>query len=339
MKMNKISKGFGFLMVALCLAISLPMSAGAAKYVMRAATVLIDESPTAKCLFLFKDIVESQTWGDVEVQVFTGGKLGDERPNIEACQLNNIQLATPSVGVLANFSNEVRVINLPFLLTNQKVAYKVLEEDPVGKKILAGLSKIGLVGLGFTDYGMRNLTSKKEIKSLEDINKLKIRTMKVPDHLSLWNSLGANPTPIAFSELYTALQQGVVDGQENPYETIFLTKFYEVQKYITVVGHIYDVQPVIMSKKFYDSLPPNYQEIMHKAADIATKYNWYLTGKQNMMYKDKCTKSGMKVNYFSEAEIAKCRERTKPLYDEIRKVAGNEIVNEYIAAVEKAKKE
>jgi TRAP-type C4-dicarboxylate transport system substrate-binding protein len=106
-----------------------------------------------------------------------------------------------------------------------------------------------------------------------------------------------------------------------------------------VVGHIYDVQPVIMSKKFYDSLPPNYQEIMHMAADTATKYNWYLTGKQNMMYKDKCTKSGMKVNTFSENEIAKCRELTKPLYDEIRKVAGNEIVDEYIAAVEKAKKE
>ncbi len=337
--MKKLSRSFGLLMLALCLMISLPMSAAAAKYVIRAATVLIDESPTAKCLFLFKDIVESQTWGDVEVQVFTGGKLGDERPNIEACQLNNIQLATPSVGVLANFSNEVRVINLPFLLTNQQVAFKVLEEDPIGKKILAGLSKIGLVGLGFTDYGMRNLTSKKEIKSLGDIDGLKVRTMKVPDHLSLWKSLGANPTPIAFSELYTALQQGVVDGQENPYETIFLTKFYEVQKYITVVGHIYDVQPVIMSKKFYDSLPPNYQEIMHMAADIATKYNWYLTGKQNMMYKDKCTKSGMKVNYFSEAEIAKCRELAKPLYDEIRKVSGIELVNEYISAVEKAKKE
>ena len=337
--MKKFSRGFGFSMLVLCLAFTLPMSAGAAKYVIRAATVLVDESPTAKCLFMFKDIVESQTWGEVEVQVFTGGKLGDERPNIEACQLNNIQLATPSVGVLANFSNEIRVINLPFLLTNQKVAYKVLEEDPIGKRILDGLTKIGLVGLGFTDYGMRNLTSKKEIRSLAELKGFKVRTMKVPDHLSLWKSLGANPTPIAFSELYTALQQGVVDGQENPYETIYLTKFYEVQKFITVVGHIYDMQPVIMSKKFYDSLPKKYQEIMHTAAGIATKYNWYLTGKQNMIYRDQCTKAGMKVNTFSEAEIAKCRELTKPLYDEIRKASGDDLVNAYIAAVEKAKKE
>ena len=338
-KMKKLSRDFVFLMLALCLMIVVPTSASAAKYVIRAATVLIDESPTAKCLFMFRDLVESQTWGDVEVQVFTGGKLGDERPNIEACQLNNIQLATPSVGVLANFSNEVRVINLPFLLTNQQVAFKVLEEDPIGKKILAGLSKIGLVGLGFTDYGMRNLTSKKEIKSLGDMKGLKVRTMKVPDHLSLWKSLGANPTPIAFSELYIGLQQGVVDGQENPFETIYLTKFYEVQKFITVVGHIYDVQPVIMSKKFYDGLPPNYQKIMHTAAKAATKYNWYLTGKQNLMYKDECTKAGMKVNYFSASETAKCRELTKPLYKEIRKVAGDDLVNEYIAAAEKAKKE
>jgi len=94
-----------------------------------------------------------------------------------------------------------------------------------------------------------------------------------------------------------------------------------------------------MSKKFYDSLPPNYQKIMHMAAETATKYNWYLTGKQNLIYKDECKKAGMKVNYFSESEIAKFRELTKPLYDEIRKVAGDELVNEYIAAAEKAKKE
>ncbi|MBW2146800.1 MAG: TRAP transporter substrate-binding protein [Deltaproteobacteria bacterium] len=337
--MKKSSRVFIFLLLALCLLTVLPKSADAAKYLIRAATVLIDESPTAKCLFMFRDIVESQTWGDVEVQVFTGGKLGDERPNIEAIQLNNIQVATPSVGVLANFSNEVRVINLPFLLTNQKVAFKVLEEDPIGKKILAGLSKIGIIGLGFTDYGMRNLTSKKKIKTLADLKGMKVRTMKVPDHLTLWKSLGANPTPIAWSEVYTALQQGVVDGQENPFETIYLTKFYEVQKYITVVGHIYDVQPVIMSKKFYDSLPPNYQKIMYMAADIATKFNWYLTGEQNLMYKEQCEKAGMKVNYFSEADMAKSRELNKPLFDQIRKVAGDALVNEYIAAVEKAKKE
>jgi tripartite ATP-independent transporter DctP family solute receptor len=321
-----------------CLVFAFGATAGAAKYVIRAATVLVDESPIAQSLYLFAKIVESQTNGDIEVQVFSGGKLGDERPNIEAAQLNNIQVATPSGGVLANFSKKIRVINLPFLLTNQKVAYKVLNESAVGQKLLDSLSEIGLIGLAFGDYGMRNLTSKKEIKNMDDLKGLKIRTMKVPDHLALWKNMGANPTPIAFSELYTALQQGVVDGQENPYETIYLSKFYEVQKYITVVGHIYDLQPIIMSKKFYDGLPPNYQHIVRNAAQIANKYLWYITGKQNDTFKQQCEKAGMTINYFSKEEMAKSLEVNKPLVDQIRKVAGDKLIDEYIAAVEEAKK-
>lgn len=325
-------------LVAVCLVFAFGATAGAAKYVIRAATVLVDESPIAQSLYLFAKIVESQTNGDIEVQVFSGGKLGDERPNIEAAQLNNIQVATPSGGVLANFSKKIRVINLPFLLTDQKVAYKVLNESAVGQKLLDSLSEIGLIGLAFGDYGMRNLTSKKEIKNMTDLKGLKIRTMKVPDHLALWKNMGANPTPIAFSELYTALQQGVVDGQENPYETIYLSKFYEVQKYITVVGHIYDLQPIIMSKKFYDGLPPNYQQIVRNAAQIANKYLWYITGKQNDTFKQQCEKAGMTINYFSREEMAKSLEVNKPLVDQIRKVAGDKLVDEYIAAVEEAKK-
>jgi len=325
-------------LVAVCLVFAFGATAGAAKYVIRAATVLVDESPIAQSLYLFAKIVESQTNGDIEVQVFSGGKLGDERPNIEAAQLNNIQVATPSGGVLANFSKKIRVINLPFLLTDQKVAYKVLNESAVGQKLLDSLSEIGLIGLAFGDYGMRNLTSKKEIKNMTDLKGLKIRTMKVPDHLALWKNMGANPTPIAFSELYTALQQGVVDGQENPYETIYLSKFYEVQKYITVVGHIYDLQPIIMSKKFYDGLPPNYQHIVRNAAQIANKYLWYITGKQNDTFKQQCEKAGMTINNFSREEMAKSLEVNKPLVDQIRKVAGDKLVDEYIAAVEEAKK-
>lgn len=325
-------------LAAVCLVFAFGATAGAAKYVIRAATVLVDESPIAQSLYLFAKIVESQTNGDIEVQVFSGGKLGDERPNIEAAQLNNIQVATPSGGVLANFSKKIRVINLPFLLTDQKVAYKVLNESAVGQKLLDSLSEIGLIGLAFGDYGMRNLTSKKEIKNMADLKGLKIRTMKVPDHLALWKNMGANPTPIAFSELYTALQQGVADGQENPYETIFLSKFYEVQKYITVVGHIYDLQPIIMSKKFYDGLPQNYQKIVRNAAQIANKYLWYITGKQNDTFKQQCEKAGMTINYFSKEEMAKSLEVNKPLVDQIRNVAGDKLVDEYIAAVEEAKK-
>jgi tripartite ATP-independent transporter DctP family solute receptor len=313
--------------------IGLQTTATAGKYNIRAATVLVEDSPTAKSLYMFKDIVESQTWGEVSVEVFANGKLGSERENIEACQLNNLQVATPSVGVMANFSKPMRVLNIPFVLTDRTVAHKILVEHPFHQKLLDQLQEVGLVGLGFTDYGMRNLTSKKNVKSLSDLNGMKVRTMKVPDHLALWEDLGANPTPIAFTELYGALQQGVVDAQENPWETIFLSKFYEVQNYVAVTGHIYDVQPMIMSKKFYDSLPKEYQEVVHKASDVAIEYMWYLTAKQNDMFKEKCLEKGMKVNYFSKEDIAKSQELTKPVADEIRKVAGDALVDEYLTVV------
>ena len=319
--------------LAVVMVISMQANAAAAKFNIRAATVLVEDSPTAKSLYMFKDIVESQTWGEVSVEVFANGKLGSERENIEACQLNNLQVATPSVGVMANFSKPMRVLNIPFVLTDRRVAHKILVEHPFHQKLLDQLQKVGLVGLGFTDYGMRNLTSRKEIKDLNDLKNLKVRTMKVPDHLALWEDLGANPTPIAFTELYGALQQGVVDAQENPWETIYLSKFYEVQDYVTVTGHIYDVQPMIMSKKFYDQLPKEYQEIVHKASDIALEYMWYLTAKQNDMFKEKCLEKGMKVNYFSKEDIAKCQELTKPVVDEIRKVAGDALVDEYLNVV------
>ncbi|WP_457551429.1 TRAP transporter substrate-binding protein [Desulfobacula sp.] len=309
----------------------------AGKYNIRAATVLVEKSPAAKALYMFKDIVESQTHGEVSVEVFPNGSLGSERENIEALQLNNLQLCIPSVGVLANFSPEMRTLNIPFVLTSSEVAYKVLVKDPIKDKLLAPLKKVGLVGLSFGDYGMRNVTSKKEIKTLADLKNFKIRTMKVPDHLALWEALGASPTPVSFTELYGALQQGVVQGQENPWETIFLSKFYEVQDYVTVTGHIYDVQPMVMSKKFYDRLPEKYKKTIHMAVDISTDYMWYITAQQNDMFKEKVLKAGMKVNTFSKSELAKCRKLTEHVTEKIKEVAGEELVNEYLNALEKYK--
>ena len=331
-------KSFKLIMMVGIALFLLPLNTFAAQHLIRAGTVLVEDSPAAKCLYMFEEIVESQTMGDIEVEVYAGGKLGAERETIEGIQLNNIQVTIPSVGVLANFSDKIRVINLPFLLTNRKVAHKVLVEDETGvsQELLDSLSKNGIKGLTFGDYGMRQLTSNREIKTVNDLKGLKLRTMKVPDHLELWRSLNANPTPIAFTELYSALQQGVVDGQENPWETVYLSKFYEVQKYATVTGHIYDVQPLLMSQKFYDNLSSEYQKIIQMAADISTEHMWYITGKQNEEYKAKCAKH-LKINDFDKSQLKKCRELSKPVFESIREAAGDEIVDKYIKAVTNAK--
>jgi tripartite ATP-independent transporter DctP family solute receptor len=333
--MKKRTCNWVLLLLAVAVVFGLTPSVHAAKYVIRAATVLVEDSPAAKCLHMFGDIVESETWGEIEVEVFAGGKLGAERETIEGAQMNNVHLTIPSVGVLANFAKEMRVLNIPFLLSDRRVAHGVLVESDIKNKLLAPLEKVGLVGLSFGDYGMRNLTSKKPVKSLADIKGMKVRTMKVPDHLALWKTLGANPTPIAFTELYGALQQGVVDGQENPWETIYLSKFYEVQNHVAVTGHIYDVQPLVMSKRFYDGLSEENQKIIRHAAEVATQYMWYITAKQNDMFKQKCLDEGLKVYNFTDEQIQEAREKTKSVTEKIREVVGEDLVNEYISAVKK----
>ena len=336
--MKKYMKTIPLFIFASLIFFTLQTSTDAASFKIKAATVLVDESPASQLLYMFKNIVESQTNGDIIVEVYTNGLLGDERPTIEACQLNTVQVSMPSVGVLANFNEKYRLANLPFVLTDQKVAYKVLVESSVGKNLLKAMEENGLVGLGWGDFGMRNLTTNKPVKNLADLKGMKIRTMKVPDHLTLWKALGANPTPISFSELYTAMQQGVVDGEENPFENIYLFKFFEVQKYTTVTTHIYDVQPVIMSKIFFDSLPSEYQKIVQMASDISCKYNWYITGQQNLEFKKKIENTGMNVSRLSDAEIEKFREAAKPVFTEIRKIVGDQLVDEYLNAAEKARK-
>lgn len=191
---------------------------------------------------------------------------------IESTQVGDIQIASPSIGVLANFSKALQVFDFPFIFKDTPTAHAVLDGD-FGQELLAGLQDSGLIGLSYGELGWRHFSNNKhEVVKPEDVKGLKIRTMEVPMHIAYWKDQGANPTPLAYTEVFTALSQGVVDGVENTLGLIYSGKFYEASKYITFTGHIYDPEVYIINKNFFESLSDEDQEVIQSSIHDAVAF-------------------------------------------------------------------
>ncbi len=208
-------------------------------------------------------ILERNSGGAIKLQVFCCAQLGSERELAEGTRLGTIHMTSVAAeGALPAWVPELQVFGLPFLVRDRAHAYKILD-GPIGKELESKLTAQGFVTLGWWELGFRNMTSKnKPIKTPADLNGLKMRVQEAKVWLGLMRALGAIPTPIPFGELYSALQQGVVDGQENPVVTIVSMKFYEVQKQVGLTEHTYTSLPVMASKKWWDTLKPDQQRII-----------------------------------------------------------------------------
>ena len=216
---------------------------------------------------LFADLVKERSDGRIKVQVYPDSQLGGEREMIEATQFGDIEMTAPSVGVLANFDKSLEVFDFPFIFEDAETAYKVLDSE-LGDEMLAGLEKSGLIALGWGENGFRNLAMVKgTVKTPDEMKGIKLRTMQVPMHIAYWKSIGAAPTPMPFPEVFTSLQQGVVDGVENPYELLFSAKFTEPAHSLTETRHLYDPEVILISKDFFEGLSAEDQQIIRGAAD------------------------------------------------------------------------
>lgn len=216
----------------------------------------------------FKNIVEAETSGAIKVELYPAGQLGGEREIAEACKLGTIQMVSVS-GVMASYFKPAMVADLPYLFSSAPVAWKVFDGE-FGDELAAGILKAtGLRNLAYGEIGFRNFTnSVRPIKSPADMKGLKFRVMETPLYVTLVKSLGGLPTPIAWPEVYTALQQKVVDGQENPVAVIKWAKFSEVQKYLTLDGHTYGLDFLVINDKFFQSLSPEHQKIITRAGIV-----------------------------------------------------------------------
>jgi tripartite ATP-independent transporter DctP family solute receptor len=285
----------------------------------------------------FADLVSAKSGGKMKVRTFAGGTLGGDLQTISALQGGTIEVTVLNAGLLSGLVKDFAALDLPFLFNNAKEADTVVD-GPFGKKLFDKLADKGIIGLGYWDLGFRNLTnSKRPIQKAEDIEGLKIRVVQSPVYIDLFNTLGANATPMAFTELYTALEQKAVDGQENPLTTILGSKFYEVQKYATLTRHIYNPQALIISKKFWDQLSAAERKVISEAAIEAGAYQRKVSRDKEAEAMTELKKHGMQINELPADEIAKIRAKVKPL---IAKFGGefSDTITELNAEIAKARK-
>lgn len=231
------------------------------------------QAPEAIAMRQFADEVATKTEGRIEVSLQGGGALGGDREVIESVQVGTVDMAIPSTSVVVNFAPEFALFDIPFLFRDFDHADAVLS-GPIGKEMLEGLPDKGLIGLAFGGMGFRQLTNNtKAVKTAADVEGLKIRTQQNEMHIAVWKELGGLPTPMAIPEVYTALQQGVVDGQENPVGAIINNRFGEVQKYLSMTDHAFTPLVLLISPAAFEALSDEDKQIFVEAAENAMKRN------------------------------------------------------------------
>lgn len=219
----------------------------------------------------FKDLLEQRSNGAWNVKIFHSKSIGNETEILQQIQMNTIQMGVITGGPFDTFDPIVRVINYPFLFKDAAQADAILD-GPLGRKILDDLATVGFKGLCFSENGFRNLTNNKHpVKTADDINGLKIRVMASPLHKAIWQALGANPTPMPWP-IYTELEQGVIDGQENPLWVMEVYKFYEIQKYMTLTRHVYSPHIDVASMLWWKTLNSSDQTMIQKAMQDAAVF-------------------------------------------------------------------
>ncbi|MFB5662318.1 DctP family TRAP transporter solute-binding subunit [Alteribacillus sp. HJP-4] len=300
---------------------------------LRVSIGVNNDHPEYEGAMKFKELVEEQS-DDFEVEVYHSGQIADDRAAVEMLQMGTLEITIPSTSPMVNFIPEYGVFDLPFTIPNEEVADKLLDGE-FGDKMIDMLDDQGLVGLAWWENGFRNLTNNtRAVGSVDDLNGLKIRTMENDVHLDAWSEMGANPTPMAFTELFSAMQQGTVDGQENPYPTIESSNYYEVQDYVSGTNHVYTPFIFLMGKDLWEGLDDEQQQIIQEAAVEAGEFN----RERNREVADESLeelKESMEYTEVTDEEMERFRETVQPIIEKHKSTIGEDIVEEYLAEIEK----
>lgn len=282
--------------------------------------------------FLGKELKE-KTKGRVSVEIFPNAQLGSERELIESIQLGNVDMVFVSSALLGNFNKQFFALDIPFMFKDRAGIYRVLDGD-IGQGLLDSLNKVGIRGVGYWENGFRQLTnSKKVIKSPDDLKGMKMRTMENEVHIAAWKAIGTNPAPLAFGELFTALQQGTFDAQEGPINLFYDMKFQEVQKFITKTNHVYSPFVVLMNPAVYKRFSEEDKKIFATAFNNAKSYQRDLAQKADA--KAEAGMPNVTITTLTPEEFAKFSEKMGPIYTQVKKKVGPEIVDKILAEVNK----
>ncbi|MCP5266906.1 MAG: TRAP transporter substrate-binding protein [Burkholderiaceae bacterium] len=288
----------------------------------------------------FAKEIEEKSGGRIKAKIYWNFALGKNEAVLNRLRTGQVECIITSEGHVAPYYPDVQVLGIPYLFANRKVAYEVLD-GPVGDKIAEGMAKkAGIRVLRWWENGgYRHYSSNKPLKSVDDLKGLKIRTMTNPVHMQIVRSLGASPTPIAWADLYSSLQTGVVDGQENALATFRIPKLEEVQKHIILDGHVYSVLGFYMSEKFWQSLPADLKKIVSDAVDRATKRNREISFANFESDRKYLESKGVSVVDVSAAEKRRFQEMTqKPALEALKKEVDPKLLAELLEAVKAAEK-
>lgn len=275
----------------------------------------------------FKETVEAKSGGKIKVQLFLNGTLGSDQATLSSVKGGTVEMAVMNSGILSSEVKALEVFDFPFLFANEKEA-DAIADGPIGQKMHAALADKGIVGLSYWELGFRNITTKKTpINKVDDIAGLKLRVIPSPINVDWVKALGANPTPLPFPEVYAALEQGAIDGQENPVAVIAANKFWEVQKFMALTNHQYNPQSVIFSKKVWDTMSAAEKKIIDEAADDAVKMQRTANRAALAANLELLKKNGMTVTTLPAAEVAKLREKMKPVIDKHSAALGTTVAD------------
>ncbi len=286
----------------------------------------------------FAEIVAAKSGGKIKVNLFPGGVLGGDAPNVSAVQGGTIEMAVMNSGILAGVAKEFAVYDFPFMFANTAEADAVVD-GPFGKMMHAKLESKGIVGLAYWELGFRNITnSKRLITKVDDVAGLKLRVIPNAINVDWVTALGANPTPMAFPEVYSAMESKAIDGHENPFTVINANKFYEVQKYLAISNHQYNPQSVFISKKTWDTLSADEKKVLQDAATEAAPFQRKASREMMGTALENLKKNGMQVSELSPVELAKFREKMKPVIEKHSATVGADVVNAMQAELAKLRK-
>ncbi len=294
--------------------------------------------PIVQGMDKFKAIVEAKSGGKLKINLFPAAQLGNDQFHVSGVQGGTIEMTVMNSGILASQAKEFAIFDFPFMFANEAEADQVVD-GPFGKKMHGKLEEKGIVGLAYWELGFRNMTnSKKPLNKVEDIAGLKLRVIPNPINLDWVKALDANPTPLPFPELYGALENKAVDGQENPIPTIKGAKFSEVQKHLALTKHVYNPQSVMISKKFWDTLNADEKKLLTDAAQESAVFQRGINRAAVGKDLDELKKAGMLVTEFAPAETIKFVEKMKPVISKYAANVGAETVNDLLAELAKARK-
>ena len=304
------------------------------QYTIRIGHGLSPSSPLHAAFTQMKDYVESKSNGNLTVEIFPSAQVGGEREMVEGVQNGTLEVAYTTTGPFTSFVPEFMVLDIPFQFDSYEEAWMVLDSN-VGKELMATAEQYNLHLIAWMESGFRHITtSDVPVTTPDDLKGLKIRTMEAAMHMKNFESMGANPTPVSWSELYLAMSQRMVDGQENPIVNISDLKMYEVQKYLTLSGHLYDAAPLVVNNDWWNSLPAEYRQIISEGAMMASNYNRFMNYLQEDQLLKVLQEHGMEVIELTPEQKEAFRALGQPAVTEaVKNELGAEFVDKWMSDV------